>query len=365
MSSIRERKILIPIFVVGFLLRVSICFLSGLPHVHEDTPEYYQQAGALLSGSYINFFPNGYPLLIAIAKLIAGNYSNTFLLWCNIFFSTLTIWFIFDIGKRVFSDSGIALLAAAILALFPEQINYVRWLTTEVSTAFLLLAAWYCYCREQNLRSGILFALAIFVRTNIAPIAFLLLILRLARDRKIPWRLTAGLILPLLLICIYCNKKTGEFSISGNNQINILYAVTAKGDYVDFRLNLKHPEINTTGKAVKMYVDHMLNEPMEFLSQKCANYWELWGFYHPSARIYRSAGSRFLLGAGNFILIVFGLAGWWLHRRMFNVNLLLLPFLTITAIHVILFALTRYTYPVEPFMILLAASAIIRIKPTL
>jgi hypothetical protein len=360
MNNAREKKTLAVILVVGFLLRVWICFFTHLPNMHRDSHEYYTQADTLLSGGYTNFFPNGYPLIMAIAKLVAGSASNTFLLWVNIAFSTLTVWFTWDIAKRVFPNPLVAPVAAALVALFPSQLNYVRWLTSEVPTLFFLLGAYFFYYRKQYARSGVFFALSIFVRTNIAPIPIILLAIKAIRDKHIPWRLAAGNIAPLLLIGFYCFLKTGEFSIAGNNQINILYAVTAKGDSVDFSLNRKHPEINTSGKAMKMYVSHMVDHPLEFVGQKWANYWELWGFYPTSARGTRGMGSRLLLGAGNFFMVVFGLIGWWLHRRLFAANLLMLPFLTVTAIHVLLFALTRYTYPVEPFMILLAAAGIVK-----
>jgi hypothetical protein len=366
----REKKLLALILTVGFLLRIGICFFTHLPHLHFDSYEYYKQADTLLAGSYTNFFPNGYPLIMAIAKFIAGTGSNTLLLWINIVFSTLTVWFTWDIAKRVFPNPYVAPIAAALVAIFPSQINYVRWLTTEVPTAFFLLGAYFFYFRQQYTRSGIFFAVAIFVRTNVAPIPLLLLVIKTIREKKVPWRLAAGTVLPLLLVASYCFLRTGEFSIAGNNQVNILYAVTAKGGYMDYSYNEKHPEINTSGKAMKMYIDHMIGQPMEFIGQRLANYWELWGFYPSSARGSRGTASRLLLGAGNFFMIVLGLTGWWLNRRLLAAHLLMLPFLTVTAIHVLLFVLTRFTYPVEPFMILLAASAIAkklgndRLRPT-
>jgi hypothetical protein len=362
MTRSREKNILIAILATGFLLRVLISFFTHLPNMHHDSWEYYDQAGTLVSGGYTNYFPNGYPLLIAVARTLAGTHYQAFLLWTNIVFSTLTIWFLYDMGKTVFAKPSIGLVAAGFLAVFPSQINYVRWLTTEVPTAFFLLGAYFLYFRKQYFRSGIFFAVSIFIRTNIAPVPFFLLAIKTIREKRFSFRMLFGILLPLLAVGFYCYSKTGEFSISGNSQINILYAVTAKGGDVDFKLQNKHPEINTSGKAIKMYIDHMKNNPLGYLGQKCANYWELWGFYPSSEMGTRSTVSRLLIGAGNFFMVVLGLLGWWVHRSSLAVNLLLLPFITITLIHTILFALTRYTYPVEPFMILLAASALVRFK---
>jgi hypothetical protein len=362
MNSDREKKLLAALLTVGFLLRVWICFFTRLPHLHRDSQEYYKQAVTLLTGGYTNFFPNGYPLIMAIAKLIAPTSYNTLLIWINIAFSTLSIGFTWDIAKRAFPNPLVAPLAATLIAVFPSQINYVRWLTSEVPTLFFLLGAYFFYYRKQYARSGIFFAMAIFVRTNIAPIPIIILAIKAFKDKKIPWRLAAGNLIPLLLIGFYCFIKTGDFSIAGNNRINVLYAVAAKGDSIDFTLNRKHPEINTSGQAMKLYIDHMVGQPGDFVRQKLANYWELWGFYASSLGGTRGSGSRLLLGAGNFFLVVFGLIGWWLNRRLLSANLLLLPFLTVTVIHVLLFAITRYTYPVEPFMILLAAAGIVQMS---
>ncbi|HXB08822.1 MAG TPA: glycosyltransferase family 39 protein [Puia sp.] len=362
MAKIREKSWLTVILVIGFLVRSMICFFSRLPNMHHDSWEYYDQATALLSGSYTNYFPNGYPLIIAISRVIAGTHYQTFLLWTNIALSTLCIGFVYDIGKRVFNSPVTGLLAATILAILPSQINYVRWLTTEVPTAFFLLGAYFYYYRAQHFRSGIFFALAIFVRTNIAPIPLLLLAILAIREKRIPWRLAIGSALPLLAVCTYCYWKTGEFTIAGNNQINIVYSITAKGGYVDFQYNEKHPELDTSPKAINAYLDHMKEDPAEFISQKCANCWELWGFYPSTVRGTRGTASRLLIGMGNFFMVVFGLAGWWFNRRLLAARLLMLPFITVTLIHTILFALTRYTYPVEPFMVLLASNATIKIK---
>ena len=361
-TDLATKEALAFILIVGFLFRVGITFFTWLPNMELDSYEYYNQAYTLLSGGYTNYFPNGYPLIIAIAKFFTSTDANTLLLWINIIFSTLTIWFIYDIGNRVYSSPLVGLVAAAILAIFPAQLNYVRMLMTEVPTAFFLVGAYFFYYRKQFLWSGLFFALAIFVRTNVAPIPILLIAIQVIRDKNVPWRLLTGCLLPLLAICFYSYAKTGEFSIAGNNQINILYAVTAKGSFVDFSLNRTHPEINTTGKALQLYIDHMKADPQEFIAQRWANFWELWTFYADSAHNTRSVASRVVLGAGHFFMVVFGLIGWWLHRRSLSSNLLMLPFVTVTLIHTVLFATSRYTYPVEPFMILLAASALVKIK---
>jgi len=136
--------------------------------------------------------------------------------------------------------------------------------------------------------------------------------------------------------------------------INILYAVTASGGRVDYYMGDKHPEINTTGKALQMYWDHMLDQPGEYIRQRLANLWELWGC--PSAADGgRGMGSRIIMLTGNLFMVILGFVGWWKNRKIFNVSV---PFLVVTPLHTLLIAIPRYTYPVEPFMLILSAWAL-------
>ena len=347
-------RALIVILILGFLLRIYISFFTSLPNMHRDSYEYYRQADILLQGKYRNYFPNGYPLIVALAKYISAERSALLLLWLNIFLSTFTIYLIYDIAKKLFGGNMIGLLAAFILAVFPSQINGVRWLTTEVSSAFFLLAAYCFYYRRKYWACGLFFGIAAVIRSNIAPIFLLLLLSELLFLKRINFRVLIGGLLPILLTASYCDWRTGNFSISGNSEINILYAVTASGGYVDYFMGDKHPEINTTGKAIKMYIDHLKESPVQFVKQRLANLWELWGC--PSAANGgRGVGSRIILLAGNLFMVVFGLTGWWKNRKTFPISILVLPFIVITLLHTFLIAIPRYTYPVEAFMILLAA----------
>ena len=355
------RRYLLIILAIGLLLRIYICFFSGLPNMHKDSFEYYKQADTLLAGGYTDYFPNGYPLLIAIIKALFPTHTNSILLWIHIGMSAATIGFVYDIGRRLSGMASLGLLAAALLAIFPSQINYVRWLTTETPTAFFLLGGFFFYYRRQFAWAGTFLGIATLVRSNVSPVFLLLFLAHFIHYRKspllqrIPFILIITTLLPLLLIGTYCYMKTGKFSTAGNNQINILYSVTASGSYIDFDLNNKLPEVNTTGKALHLYVDHMKQAPMEFIRQKFANLWELWGLYASSANGGRGVGSRLLLGLGNLFLLGLGLPGWWRHRKDFSASLLILPFLIVTLLHTMLFAMPRYTYPVEPFLIILCA----------
>src|ERR1700683_2595833 len=92
-KKIPIQKILTGILIAGLLLRVYICFFSSLPILHKDSYEYLNQADTLLRGGYTNYFPNGYPFIIALVKLISVEHTNDILLWLNILMSCMTIFF--------------------------------------------------------------------------------------------------------------------------------------------------------------------------------------------------------------------------------------------------------------------------------
>jgi hypothetical protein len=354
-SELYPKKLLLGILVTGMLCRICISFFSGLNNIHTDSHDYFQQADALLSGGYINFFPNGYPFIVALVKYCTGNSAVMVLLWLNILMSVLIIYFSYDITKKIFAQENTALLAAFIVAFFPSQINYLRWLMTEVPTTFFMLGAYFFYFNKKYWWSGVFLGVATLVRTEILPVLILLLVIDAVHRRNISWGLLVGGFLPLLVAASYCYHKTGEFSLAGHGRFNILASITASGDYVDWGYSKKHPEYDTKAKAVELYVATFKGHPLDFIKNRLHNLWELWGFYASSTITGRHVGTRIIIGLGNFFLIAFGLPAWWKNRKDYKALIMILPFVVITAVHIVFFAMQRYTYPVEPFMIILAA----------
>ncbi|HXB91983.1 MAG TPA: glycosyltransferase family 39 protein, partial [Puia sp.] len=130
----KTRNLLAGILLLGFLLRIVIVFFVPLLHMHRDTYDYYRQADIILMGGYLNYFPNGYPFIVAIAKTLSESHSQLILLWLNIIMSLATVYFVYDIGRRVFGKVTIGLAAAFLMAVFPPLLNYVRWIMSETPT---------------------------------------------------------------------------------------------------------------------------------------------------------------------------------------------------------------------------------------
>ncbi|MES1159167.1 MAG: hypothetical protein ABUM51_00275, partial [Bacteroidota bacterium] len=47
------------------------------------------------------------------------------------------------------NSASVGLVAAFILAIFPPQLNYVRWIMSEMPTIFFLLGAYYFYYKSN------------------------------------------------------------------------------------------------------------------------------------------------------------------------------------------------------------------------
>ena len=359
--SISPRIILGLILAIAVLPRLYISFFSALPHMHRDSFEYFNQADVLLKGGYIDYFPNGYPFIIALFKTVTGDHTVTAILVMNIILSVFTIYFIYVIAKKIFKQESIALIAAFIVAFFPSQINLARWLTTEIPVTFLLTGAYFFYLRKQNWLSGLFFGIAIIIRTEIMFIFGLLLLFELIFRKTINWKAVLAAMIPVLMIAFYCHSKTGKYSISGHGKANIMLSVTASGSYIDWTYMDKHPEVTTTGEAVQLYIKHAKENPGQYLKERAANLWELWSFFPSSDGGERGLISRIVIGLGNIFLLSFGLYGWWKNRKNFEAFILILPFLVITPLHVVLLALSRYTFPIEPFLIVLCSWTLYKI----
>ena len=357
----RNRNILAFILLLAVVLRIAITFFTGKAHMHIDTFDYYKQADALLSGSFINYFPNGYPLLIALLKSISGEWVPTMLLWMNIMMGAGTVFFVYRIAGVFSSNSLVPLLAAFLTAVFPSQINYSRWLLSEVPSVFFLTGFYCCLFEKKNTAAGLLMAAAVLVRTEFIPVFLGTLVLELFFKRKIRWEMAAAFIMPVLAAAYYCYLKTGVFAIAGHSKVNIMYSVTAAGGYIDWDFMTKHPEVQTAEQARTLYMQFAIDNPVQFIKNKLANLWELWGFFPSSSGGNRGLGARLLIGASNFFLLTAGFAGWWRNRTLLAATLLMLPFIVVTGVHTLLLAFPRYTFAAEPFLLIFAADVLVAV----
>lgn len=108
---------LILIIFIALIARIYISFYSGLTIFSTDTYSYFEMANGILTGTPVSYFPNGYPLIVSIMKIMVGNAMLSFsLIVLNIVFSTLVVLMTFFLARKVLS-TRLSLLATVAVGL--------------------------------------------------------------------------------------------------------------------------------------------------------------------------------------------------------------------------------------------------------
>jgi len=110
------------------------------------------------------------------------------------------------------------------------------------------------------------------------------------------------------------------------------------------------------------YFRFALEHPATFLLQRLASLYELWGPWPHAGdpNVPRSVVVRLVIGL-RFPLLVLALAGLWMNRRRLEIWMVAAPLIGLTAVHVAFFSGSpRFTVPMEPAAIILAALAVQR-----
>ncbi len=78
--------------------------------------------------------------------------------------------------------------------LYPNQLNYVRELMSEVPAEFFLMAGMYAFLRHRYFISAVLLMVTCYIRTEFIPVICILGLILFLRDKKTEnlYRLIAG-----------------------------------------------------------------------------------------------------------------------------------------------------------------------------
>jgi 4-amino-4-deoxy-L-arabinose transferase-like glycosyltransferase len=157
------------------------------------------------SGGATAYYPPGYPLALGAVLFLVGLLPFDLSLFAvavsfNIVLSVATVWIVFELGRRLVSVP-VGLVAAAIMALWPNAIVHTGLVLTETLFLFLFCAmllvalASPAIVRAPGLRrmaaTGALFGLAGMVRPTSFVIAPLFLLLWWPAGAKVAVRRTA------------------------------------------------------------------------------------------------------------------------------------------------------------------------------
>jgi hypothetical protein len=350
---------LLVILLVALVVRLAICFFSGLPQITSDSLVYMQMAYDIIDGTPRSFFPNGFPLLIAgVASVWGSNDIVAPLMLINVILSVCVVGLVYGIASPILGHRY-ALLAAWLTALWPNQLYYVCQVMSEVPAAFFLTAALFFLLRRRPLPGGLLLAIAGMLRVSLVPVAPVVVLAFLADRTR---RRDALLLMTVVAGCWageYALLSAGVVRASSNVGMNLLIAVSdlrtlaldqALGGFSDDEL--VHP--------LSTYLTFAIAHPAEFFLQRLLALYDLWGPWPDQGDVNspRTLLARLVIGL-RFPLLLLALLGLWTRRRDFASWIVASPVLLVTAIHIMFFAgQPRFTLPVEPLAMILAAAGI-------
>ena len=160
--------------------------------------------------------PPGYPLFLRSIYSIAGakNYTAVFVIQALL--STLTVWLIFLVARRI-SGTATALVAAGISAVYPNFIMYI--LTTLTETLALLITMimlWAIVSVRTDEKRSLLSAAILFAGCVVRP-AFLYFwpgVLAALKKRKVFLAVTAAVIVLLVIFGLVTGRGTNRGALA-------------------------------------------------------------------------------------------------------------------------------------------------------
>lgn len=317
-------------------------------------------ADRILSRDPISYFPNGFPLYLAALKwILPADWVVEATILLNVAMSVATVFLTGILATRLWDSRTLGLIAAGAVALFPNQLNYTRQLTSEAPTLFLTVLALYLLTRNKIFAAGSVMQMASFFRTTLSPVIAMVFVLLFilsptheGRKKALSW--AAGAL--LLFVAHFSLLKLGYLKPWAQFH-NILISTRSSGAHINFDTShftseeIAHPE--------RDYVRFAVAHPIPFLEQRLLALNELWGWPMGDER---SLAAKLLIAIR---LPLFLLALWATvtFRSRAAVYFFFSPVAAITLCHTMSFATPRFSFVAEPFLILLAVGMLPRITP--
>ena len=126
-------------------------------------------------------------------------------------------------------------------------------------------------------------------------------------------------------------------------------------------LQEEYPSISTFSveenrHPMRTYIKFIFDHPGKYVRQRLSALANMWVWPTAANRSY--AAKAFI--AIRFPLFILAMVGFWRHRQSFDAWILFTPLITLTLVHVVLYSAPRYTFVVEPLLIILASASFSR-----
>jgi hypothetical protein len=371
------RTALIVILVLGLICRIAAtAFLSHQSQVWPDADAFRAYGHQLWTTGSLGS-PLYMPLYPALVGLTGPGWPQAAV---DIALSTGLIWLVYELTLAIFFDTAAALLAALATAIYPQFVFFAGLGLTEPLFMVLFLAAYVAWYRGAFFPAAIFAVLSILTRPAIdllAPLLvlyFALVIHRLPLTTTVKHVVVYGVVYGVLMTpwwihnyraygtFVRLNLAAGENFYAGNNPMN-----TSGGG--DKGIDLTTREFDSISDPVardramwRAGVEYIRQDPKAFVEHaaiKFVRFWRLWPHFDEYSKpIYIAI--YVLSYVPIFVMTLVYLILWGIPEF-----LLIAPMLAfaayMTLVNVVFAASIRYRMPIEPFMIVLAATATVRL----
>jgi hypothetical protein len=313
-------------------------------------------ADAIVNGEPHSGFPNGFPLLIALFKLwLPETWIPATIVSLNIVLSTAVIGLSIKISKMVSDNLVLALLAGLCVAIFPNQLNYVRQILSEVPTTFFLILSIYLFFKRTYFLSGCFLVIAILFRSSLLPLLPIMLIcfFFFERSDQVKTRLLEYAGGMIVMFFVYSTLLSfGIVKSSSNLGVNLLISISSYGADINYSLKGLSSE-SFSNHPIQSYLSFAVDHPVEFFKQRVLSFNELW-LWPSDGTPPRSFFTKLLISL-KIPVLVGAVIGFCSNFKKVEIWILFMPILLITVIHTLFFSTPRFTYVIEPLTIILAA----------
>ena len=376
-SRSSPRNAVFAVLALGLVCRLAAAILLPDQSANWPDADAYRLIGRTFwtSGQYPS------PIYMPLYPILAGIFDSRWpALLIDIALSTALIGLIYKLTICLFADAAAALLAALAVAIYPQFIVFAVLGLTEPLFITLFVAAFICWYRGWFFAAAVCSVLSILTRPAIdllAPIlvAYFALVIHRVSLASAARQLGIYAIVYCVMMApwwvhnysfygtfVRLNVAGGENFYAGNNPRNKSGGGLKESDFVTTEFDeIKNP-VEREAALLKAGIDHIKADPKAFLeraSVKFVRFWRLWPtFDQYSTRLYVAVYLVTYLPV--FILTLVYLSLWGV-REFFRIAPLLMFAGYLTLVNVVFVASIRYRMPLEPFMIMLSSTAIVRL----
>ncbi len=367
-----ERAIMITLLVVAFAARMAFAML--LPNQAAALPDsiaYRAAASDLATGRLLanDFMMPGYPLLVALVGGGAGQ------VIADILLSVVSVWCVARIVREIGGDALSAIAAGFIWALYPFSLFYAAVGLTETLFVTLLLLGFLAFYRNAIWLGSAAMVLSILTRPAVEMLAPLLIVAFAVVVHRRGWRRALGHVTVFAAVYammmspwwwhnaekygqfVRLNLASGYVLYSGNNPMNRSGGGIGMIDVDPGKFNDIADPVARDKAFTKAAIDFIAKNPgrtLELMWQKLLRLWRPW----PYATEYVKP-SLIVISVVTIVPLMFlAVAGFVqaIVERRWRPLIPIVMFIGFTtAVHMVTIASMRYRFPMEPFLVILAA----------